>query len=154
MDQSKKIGVEPAPKLLVNYDQDSDALFLWNGVPVEYSQPVVECLTAALTTVNSAKDGECEVSGFTLERAAELLLPVLCNEAASTRNLLIDYFEQTDTLSLWNGSPAGYGWDVAEFLLAELNGASIAEGGAVVGFTLEHAAELLLPFLRRDAEDD
>ena len=41
---------------------------------------------------------------------------------------------ETDILSLWNGRPADEGADIAENLNAE---------GDVVGFTLEHAAELL-----------
>ena len=63
------------------------------------------------------------------------------------KKLQIYYHEESDTLSLWNGLVDGYGETVAEHLTAELNAASIAEGGEVVGITLEHAAELLLPIL-------
>ena len=56
--------------------------------------------------------------------------------------LKVSYFKDTDTLSLWNGNPASEGGDVAENLIADYD----AEGDAV-GFTLEHAAELLLPIL-------
>ena len=56
--------------------------------------------------------------------------------------LSIYYDNQTDTLSLWNGQPANEGVDVAESLTSDLN-----VDGAVVGFTLEHAAELLEPVL-------
>jgi uncharacterized protein YuzE len=49
-------------------------------------------------------------------------------------NLSICYDSETDILSLWNGRPADEGADIAENLNAE---------GDVVGFTLEHAAELL-----------
>ena len=52
------------------------------------------------------------------------------------------YCKETDTLDIGNGSPAGYGADVSENLIANSN-----DEGEVVGFTLEHAAELLLPFL-------
>ena len=52
--------------------------------------------------------------------------------------LNIYYDSETDTLSLWNGQPANEGADVAENLTADFN----AEG-EVIGFTLEHAAELL-----------
>ena len=52
--------------------------------------------------------------------------------------LSIYYDPETDTLSLWNGEPADEGADVAENLTADLN-----TDGEVVGFTLEHAAELL-----------
>lgn len=52
--------------------------------------------------------------------------------------LNVYYDSETDTLSLWNGKPAGEGADVAENLTADLD----AEG-EVVGFTLEHASEIL-----------
>ena len=58
--------------------------------------------------------------------------------------LKIHYDSETDTLSLWNGNPASEADDVAEHLVADFNG----EGG-VVGLTLEHAAELLIPALSR-----
>ena len=50
----------------------------------------------------------------------------------------IYYDSETDTLSLWNGRSAIEGADVAENLVADFDGE-----GEVVGFTLEHAAELL-----------
>ena len=56
--------------------------------------------------------------------------------------LEIYYDSETDTLSLWNGQPADDGADVAENLTVDFNGE-----GEVVGFTLEHAAELLTQFL-------
>ena len=59
-----------------------------------------------------------------------------------TMKLRIDYCKDTDTLSLWNEHPASHADDVAENLIADYD----SEGDAV-GFTLEHAAELLLPIL-------
>ena len=50
----------------------------------------------------------------------------------------ICYDSETDTLSLWNGRPASEGADVAENLIAEFD-----DEGEVVGFTIDHAAELL-----------
>ena len=52
--------------------------------------------------------------------------------------LNVYYDSETDTLSLWNGQPASEGADVADNLTADFD----AEG-EVVGFTLEHAAEIL-----------
>ena len=52
--------------------------------------------------------------------------------------LNIYYDPETDTLSLWNGQPADEGADVAEHLTVDLNA-----DGDVVGFTLEHASQLL-----------
>ena len=48
---------------------------------------------------------------------------------------------------------AGYGESVAQHLTAELNADSVAGGGEVVGITLEHAAELLLPILCRERQN-
>ena len=64
------------------------------------------------------------------------------------RDLDIYYDPVSDTLSLWNGSPAGYGEMVAKHLTAESNG-----DGEIVGITLENAAELLRPYLFPDSQD-
>ena len=56
--------------------------------------------------------------------------------------LQISYFEDTDTLSIWNGVPAWSADDVAENLTIDLTAS-----GSPVGLTLEHAAELSLPEL-------
>ena len=61
---------------------------------------------------------------------------------AETMKLRIDYCKDTDTLSLWNEQPASHADDVADNLIADYNAA-----GDAVGFTPEHAAELLLPIL-------
>ena len=50
----------------------------------------------------------------------------------------IYYDKDTDTLSIWNGIPASEAEDVAEDLVVDFS-----DEGQVVGFTLEHAAELL-----------
>ncbi len=50
----------------------------------------------------------------------------------------IYYDAETDTLSLWNGLPASEGEDVADNLVADFG-----RDGCVVGFTLEHAGEVL-----------
>ena len=72
----------------------------------------------------------------------EVKIPV-----ANDPKLQIIYDREADILTLHNGLPAGYGETVAEYLTAELNGPTVAEGGEVVGMTLENAAELLRPYL-------
>ena len=52
--------------------------------------------------------------------------------------LKIYYDRDTDTLSLWNGRPGSEAENVAEHLVADFN-----DAGEVVGFTMEHASELL-----------
>ena len=59
--------------------------------------------------------------------------------------LLIGYDPESDTLSLWNGTPANYGETVAQNLTAETTAQ-----GIVTGITLENAAKLLLPYLTPD----
>lgn len=61
--------------------------------------------------------------------------------------LRIFYDSETDTLSLWNGQPADEGADVAENLTVDLD-----SNGEAVGFTLEHAGELLKQVLTSSPE--
>ena len=63
--------------------------------------------------------------------------------------LNVYYDGETDTLSLWNGRPATEGADVAENLTVDLD----ADGEAV-GFTLEHASEILKAVVARRTLDD
>ena len=56
--------------------------------------------------------------------------------------LQLSYFEDTDTLSIWNGEPASEADDVARNLLIDLDAS-----GSPVGLTLEHAADLCMPEL-------
>ena len=57
-------------KLEIYYDPETDTLSLWNGQPGNYGADVAENLTVDF-------DSDGEVSGFTLEHAAELLESVL-----------------------------------------------------------------------------
>ena len=76
-------------------------------------------------------------------------MKILINEGVLRKTddpkLLIGYDPESDTLSLWNGTPANYGETVAQNLTAE----TTAEG-IVTGITLENAAKLLLPYLAPD----
>ncbi len=57
--------------------------------------------------------------------------------------LEIHYFPQTDTLYIGGSETANDGYDIAENLIAHAR-----DDGEVVGITLEHAAEVLAPYLR------
>ena len=57
--------------------------------------------------------------------------------------LEIHYDAESDILDIGNGQPAAEGYDVAESLTAHVD----AEGD-VVFVTLEHAVEVLAPYLR------
>ena len=66
---------------------------------------------------------------------------------AKDPKLLIHYYSDTDTLVLRNELPAGYGQTVAEHVTASKN-----RDGDVTGVTIEHAAELLRPYLFPDGQ--
>ena len=61
---------------------------------------------------------------------------------AKDPKLLIHYYSDTDTLVLKNEIPTGHGQTVAENVTASQN-----RDGDVTGVTIEHAAELLRPYL-------
>ena len=134
-------------KLQISYDPESDTLDIGNGLPGNDGQVVADRLTAFFG------DGEDTV-GVTLENAVELLAPCLrdsvsepadvSRQVTTDTDLEIYYFPQTDTLDLGNGLPANDGYDIAENLIAHAN-----DDGEVVGITLEHAAEVLIPYLRK-----
>ncbi len=136
-------------KLQITYDSESDTLDIGNGLPGSDGQPVADRLTAFFG------DGEDTV-GITLENAAELLAPCLeetvsqqadvSREATTCSDLEIHYFPQTDTLDIGNGKPAAEGYDVADNLTAHVD-----NDGDVVFVTLEHAAEVLAPYIRTTA---
>ena len=136
-------------KLRISYDAKSDTLDIGNGLPGSNGQPVADRLTAFFG------NGEDTV-GITLENAAELLAPCL-KESISQRadvsrqtttgtDLEIHYFPQTDILDIGNGKPATEGYDVADNLTAHVD-----NDGDVVFVTLEHAAEVLAPYIRTTA---
>ena len=82
------------------------------------------------------------------DEATKILTQGVAVGKADDPKLLIGYDPESDTLSLWNGTPANYGETVAEHLTAESN----AEG-MVTGITLENAAKLLLPYLFPDGAE-
>ena len=61
----------------------------------------------------------------------------------------LSIYYDPETLSLWNGQPADEGADVAESLTVDLSA-----DGNVVGFTLEHASQLLESVLAGDRSLD
>jgi uncharacterized protein YuzE len=71
--------------LIVDYDKDSDTLYLHAGKPANYSQPVIEGWTAHYDTNKdpSENGGVGEIVGITLECAAENFLSDLLQYATS-----------------------------------------------------------------------
>ena len=58
--------------------------------------------------------------------------------------LEIQYFPQTDTLYIGDSETANEGYDIADNLVAHAK-----EDGELVGITLEHATDLLAPYIRQ-----
>lgn len=61
--------------------------------------------------------------------------------------LEIHYDAETDTLSVWNGRPVYSSYEAQQYLLIELD-----SDRTPVGFTLEHAIEMLRPHLSGHSE--
>ncbi|MYC39241.1 MAG: DUF2283 domain-containing protein [Chloroflexi bacterium] len=155
-------------KLSVSYCRNTDTLEIRNGEGDAYTYAVADGLTANL-------DADGEVAGFTLENARNLLLTKLLKYektsmkdrlyyrpsvffpdtpskntrkevGRNTRNSLqVAYFPETDTLDLWNEEGASFGWDVGAILVAF---STDEEGKCIKGFTMDGAAQMLLPTLK------
>ena len=67
----------------------------------------------------------------------------------SEPELIIRYYEDTDTLVLTTGLPGAYGETVAKGLVARSN-----EERDITSIVLEHAAELLRPYLFSEAKQE
>ena len=161
-------------KLSVSYCRDTDTLEIHNGEGDAYAYAVADGLTANL-------DSDWEVAGFTLEKARSLLLSKLLKYEETPRkgslhyrpsvsfpdtplkndrkevgrnvksSLRVAYFPQTDTLDLWNEESASFGWDVGAVLIVF---STDEEGKRIKGFTMERAAETLLPALKEYRASD
>ena len=140
--------------LKVHYDYESDTLDIGNGLPGSDGQVVADRLTAFF-------DSDGDVVSVTLENAVEMLAPYFGSNIALQREnvqesvlryagdttsmptkLEIYYDPESDTLDIGSGKPAAEGYDVADNLTAHVD-----RGGDVVFVTLEHAAEVLEPYL-------
>lgn len=127
----------------VDYAAKGDLLWLGNGIPNTDSARNVtfEPDFDAFFSV----DGKCV--GAYLFDATRILLPQLTLDSPTVKfrfkELKGAYSRDTDTLTIGNGNMAASSDEIAEGLTAHY-----CETGEVVGFTLEHAAELLLPRLQ------
>lgn len=159
-------------KLSLSYCRNTDTLEIYNGEGDAYAYAVADGLTANL-------DSDGEVAGFTLEKARSLLLSKLLKYEETPRkgrlnyrpsmsfpdilsknarkevgrniksSLQVAYFPESDTLDLWNEEGASFGWDVGAILVAF---STDDEGKHIKGFTLDRAAEMLLPVLKEHHE--
>ena len=142
-------------KLQIDYDDRTDTLSLWNGIPASEGYDVAENMIADVQADGSAV-------GITLERARKLLKPYLSsglysfdpNQSGSMLNdsalgvtasydLKIDYKPVSDVLNLGNDEEVSKSQPVGDYMVANFN-----RDGDVVGITIESASELLLPYFR------
>ena len=153
-------------KLKLSYYKDTDTLSLWNGMPaseggdlIATGELIVDDDKDSIVPVDiiADYDSEGKVVGFTIEHAAGLLLHSLVRKGTPS-----DYFEvdglysgyrytlslNKGTLSLSSGREQVRSDEVAEHLTAHYD-----TDGDAAGFTLERAAELLLPLLNVNGED-
>ena len=130
----------------IKYVWEGDLLCLWNALHM----PVAgfDITTKTILTAFHSRDGDRECRGFDFYDAAKMLLPFLKNEGEFKGELCQDelsasYSCETDTLTLVsNRHTPVRNYDIAKGLTAHCT-----ERGWAVGFTLNRAAELLLPHL-------
>lgn len=129
--------------LKISYTWEGDYLSLWNDLrgPVKARDVV----SGTILTSFHSMSGECR--GLDLFDAAQILLPYLNLEVSEGTlyhgELSASYRRETDTLLLVSSKETvATDQEVADGLVAHCN-----EKGWAVGFTLERAAELLLPHL-------
>ena len=135
-----------AGNLEIKYVWEGDLLCLWNALHM----PVAgfDITTKTILTAFHSRDGDRECRGFDIYDAAKMLLLFLKNEGEFKGELCQDelsasYSCETDTLTLVsNRHTPVRNYDIAKGLTAHCT-----EHGWAVGFTLERAAELLLPHL-------
>ena len=144
------------------YDPDFDCLYLDDISPIELQGRYTNGMTLTeqqgvgfVVLINEY--GRC--IGFECFDAAELLLPnLLPGEYEKTdfrTNLTVDYCAETDILKLSNGKSYVYSEAVTEDWITHFNDDfdpyENYDVGEIVGFTLGHFSENVLPLLLRYA---
>lgn len=151
-------------KLSIRYFGDTDTLSLWNGKPASEGGDLIA--TGALVVDDDTDGGAAgdviasyasdgRVVGFTIEHAAELLLHPLMKRGGASEHLEVNgmyagyrysLLLNNGTLTLSSDRKQVRSDEVAEHLTAYYD-----VDGDAAGFTLERAAELLLPHLHAEA---
>ncbi len=126
----------------LSYSEKGDLLSTWNRVPIKGGARLV---TARPDFVYfCSEDGNCV--GFDLFDAARILVPYLTQDAQAVeieyRELRGSYDKESDILVIGNGATPENSSEMAQGVTAHYD-----EEGKAVGFTLEKAAERLLPHL-------
>ena len=132
-------------KLKIDYVREGDLLCLWDDLRGATSG--FDVTSNTILTAFHSRDGNRECRGFDLYDAAKMLVAVL-NESESQRELCngeLDglYNRETDTLTLCSNRHTA----ICDQPIAKGLTAHCTERRRAVGFTLERAGELLLPYL-------
>ena len=135
----------PGRELKIDFVPEGDMLALWNGLPARGGGGDITKYT--ILTAFYAERGSRECVGFDLFDAAKMLKPFLTQDIAKGSlcdgELSASYEKVGDTLTLTkSGCSIAFDQEIAAGLIAHKQ-----EDGRAVGFTLECAAELLLPHL-------
>ena len=131
--------------LEIKYVWEGDLLCLWNDLHV----PVTgfDITTKTILTAFHSREGDGICRGFDLYDAAKMLRPFLKEEKLEGElcqgELSASYSCESDTLKIVSNRHTV----VVSYLVANGLTAHCTERGWAVGFTLERAAELLLPYL-------
>ena len=131
--------------LEIDFVPEGDLLCLWGGIrePVKAG----DITTRTILTAFHSRRGEGMCRGFDFFDAAKTLMPILKGERSQgdlfDGELSAAYTKETDTLTLCSSRHTA----ICNQTVAEGLTAHCTERGWAVGFTLERAAELLLPYL-------
>ena len=131
--------------LEITYVWEGDLLCLWNDLQGATSGFDVTTKTILTSFHTREKDRTCR--GFDLYDAAKMLLPFLKEEESEGKlcqgELSASYSGESDALRLVSTRHT----PVRSYLISDGLTAHCTERGRAVGFTLERASELLLPYL-------
>ena len=131
--------------LEVKYVREGDLLCLWNDLHVPVKG--FDITTKTILTAFHSRDGDRKCKGFDMYDAAQMLLPVLKGGELGGElhqgELSVSYSCELDILKIVSNQHT----PVSSYLVADALTAHCTERGWAVGFTLERAAELLLPYL-------
>ena len=147
------------------YDQDFDCLYLADISPIGVRGDYTNGMTLTEQqgvgfVIRIDEHGRC--IGFECFDAAELLLPHLLPDHYERTdfktNLVVEYCADTDIMTLSNGEIAVYSEPVTEDWIThfgnDMDPFENWDVGGIVGFTLGHVSENILPLLLRYAPSE
>ena len=142
---------QPPVTRLISYTREDDILWVGNGGPPAGG------IDLSRRCIVFFGPGCIDANAFTFDDARELLLPILQGQITGEvryegpdQDAVMTYNPETDTLRLRNGRLDGERKDIFPGCSVFMEDAR----GLVSSLTLERAAELLLPVLTAEPEDN